>query len=345
MGAGGPGSGAAAVEVVAVDAAARRTVQVEEPAPGLPRLPVTAGRAQQARITLPPVGWRWSPWPSQSSDGPAAVEPRGLLDQRGRHAGDRLAPGRRAVGSSGSSSSQPTVCAARKPSSTSPSRPSTCSSAKARAASLPGNGCRCRSAASAVSVRIGSTTIVVPRSFGQPVLVGVRSRGRRVRSPDERCRPHRGAVRGSKPVERRPVDVVQGDVPGLVADRCPGSTSVAPRRWKKRMREGVGEQRERAGVVGVEDRVRARRRDDLLKPAGDLGDRLVPRARARIGPRPSARPAAAAGSAAPRDRATRCCSRPSTSRRARRGSPGGRGRRALTIVAVARAPTTMPQAS
>ena len=42
------------------------------PAPGLHRLPVSAGRSAQARMTLPPVVWRCRPWPSHSSDGPAA---------------------------------------------------------------------------------------------------------------------------------------------------------------------------------------------------------------------------------------------------------------------------------
>src|SRR5919106_692163 len=129
-------------------------LRYSNPAPGLPRLPVTAGSRAQARITLPPVRWRGSAWPSHRSDGPrpyrwaaSAISGAGTLVVAAPHSGVQSA-------SRDSSSSQPMVCAATKPLSTKPSRHSTCSRAKAKAASLPGKGCRWRSAASAVGVHV-----------------------------------------------------------------------------------------------------------------------------------------------------------------------------------------------
>ena len=34
-------------------------------------LPLSAASIATARTALPPRGWRWKPWPIQSSDGPA----------------------------------------------------------------------------------------------------------------------------------------------------------------------------------------------------------------------------------------------------------------------------------
>ena len=85
-------------QVVAVDAAAGRAVEVEEAACRACRCCRSApGSMPTARTALPPRGWRWKPWPIHSSDGPAAVEARGALDELRRHAGDALAPGRSAI--------------------------------------------------------------------------------------------------------------------------------------------------------------------------------------------------------------------------------------------------------
>ena len=40
------------------------------PIHGLPKLPVATGNSAQARMMLPPCGWRCRPWPSQSREGP-----------------------------------------------------------------------------------------------------------------------------------------------------------------------------------------------------------------------------------------------------------------------------------
>ena len=45
-------------------------LRYRNPEPGRRMLPVSAGSIAMARMTLPPRGWRCSPWPIQSSDGP-----------------------------------------------------------------------------------------------------------------------------------------------------------------------------------------------------------------------------------------------------------------------------------
>jgi hypothetical protein len=114
----------------------------------------------------------------------------------------------------------------------------------------------------------------------QPVLVLVRSRGRRVGSPDE---DRGGVARGARieAVEGRAVDVVERDVTGLVANRVRVDLGRAEA-VEEALREVVAEQRERAGVVGVENRVRPGIGLDRGKPLRDLGDRLVPRDLGRI---------------------------------------------------------------
>ena len=157
--------------------------------------------------------------------------------------------------SSGSSSSKPTVCAATKSRSTRPSRRRTCRSANASAASLPGNGCRCRSADAAVGVRTGSTTITAPGASGShwEYACGADAAGF---APQTTMHAAVGGGGRIEAVERSAVDVVERDVAGLVTDRVRidlgGAEPVA-----EPQREVIRDRRERAGVVRVEDRVRA----------------------------------------------------------------------------------------
>jgi hypothetical protein len=104
--------------------------------------------------------------------------------------------------------------------------------------------------------------------FGQPVLVLMRRRRRRVRAPDHDARRVRGAAR-VKTIRRGPVQVLQRDVPGLGADRV-GVDLAGAEPAQEPVREVVAQQRERAGVVSTQGRVRARVRDDLSQPLGDL---------------------------------------------------------------------------
>jgi hypothetical protein len=132
--------------------------------------------------------------------------------------------------------------------------------------------------------------------FRQPVLVLVRRRRRWIRSP------HQDAVRVAggarvKAVERRAVQVIKRDVPGLVAKpvrvdlRC--SKAV-----EKAQSEEVAEQRERARLVRVQNRVGARIGRDPGQAFGDLAQGLVP---ADLGVASGAlRPAAPQGCQQPR---------------------------------------------
>ena len=111
--------------------------------------------------------------------------------------------------------------------------------------------------------------------FRQPVPVGVGSRGGRIRAPHDDAG---GIARGTR-VEarfRRAVDVVESDVSRLVADgiRVDFGRSEPV---EEPQREGVREQRERPGVVGVQDRVRARLRGDRAEAGRDFVDGRVPR--------------------------------------------------------------------
>ena len=191
-------------EVVLVDAARLGSVEVEE-ARARPAEVARHGRQERA-------GADRRCRRSAGAGGPArarAARGRGRRARRPPRSGRpaRPSPPRptRActAASSGSSSSQPTVCSPTKPSSTSPSRATTCRRAKARAASLPGNGWRWRSAGCG---RRGPHRVDDDhprRRLGQPVLVGVRRRRRGVRAPDEDAgRVTRG--RGSKPTSEVP---------------------------------------------------------------------------------------------------------------------------------------------
>ena len=164
---------------------------------------------------------------------------------------------------------------ATKSSSTRPSRAITWRRAKASAASLPGKGWRWRSAASAVGVRTGSTTITRAGASGSQWswACGAEADGF---APQTRMQAESRAVAGRNRRSGGAVHVLERDVPGLVADRVRvdlGSAEAV----EEAQREEVGEQRERAGVVGVQERVRTCGRDDFLETAGDRRERLVPR--------------------------------------------------------------------
>ena len=104
--------------------------------------------------------------------------------------------------------------------------------ANARAASLPGNGCRCRSAAAAVGVLTGSTTITEAGDSGSQwsFAWGADAEGF---APQTSMQAESRAVRGSKPVIEVPKTYSSATCPALL-QIVSGSTSVAPRRWKKR---------------------------------------------------------------------------------------------------------------
>ena len=112
------------------------------------------------------------------------------------------------------------------------------------------------------------------RRFRQPVVVCVRRRSRRIRAPDENA----GGVAGSQWIEADKggaVHVLERDVPGLVADRVRVDLGRA-QPVEEPKRKGVGEERERARVVGVQDRVCAGGRLDATETLGDLPERIVP---------------------------------------------------------------------
>ena len=111
------------------------------------------------------------------------------------------------------------------------------------------------------------------RCLGQPMLVAMRSRRRRIGTPHKDATGIDGAAR-IKTVLRRAVQISERDVTGLVANRVridlactEGAHEAHPER--------VAKQRERARVVRVENRTWILR-GDLTKSSRDHGDRLLP---------------------------------------------------------------------
>ena len=155
-----------------------------------------------------------------------------------------------------------------------PSRTSTCSMAKASAASLPGNSCRCRSASAAVGWRTGSMTIFLAFvSFSQCLCwCGAEAKGL---APQTRMQ---FGILGRARIEADiagAVHVLQRGVAGGVADRIridlAGAEPV-----EEALRETAGQQRAGAGIVRVPDGLGAMSRDNILEPRRDLAGRLVP---------------------------------------------------------------------
>ncbi len=104
--------------------------------------------------------------------------------------------------------------------------------AKASAASLPGNSCRCRSASAAVGWRTGSMTIFLAfASFSQCLCwCGAEAKGL---APQTRMQFASFAVRGSKPTLLAPYMYWSAAWPAALQIES-GSTSLAPSRLKKR---------------------------------------------------------------------------------------------------------------
>ena len=170
---------------------------------------------------------------------------------------------------------------------------------------------------SAVAVRIGSTTTTCPGASDSQCSKACGADADGIGAPDDDAG---GVCRRSRvePALGRPVDVVEGDVTGQVADGV-GVDLGRAEPVEEAHREGVGEQRERAGVVGVEDRLRPLGGVDLAEPRGDRRRWPRPRRPARRSPAPLGPLRRSGVSSTSRDRATRRCSRSSTCGRARRG--------------------------
>ncbi len=113
-----------------------------------------------------------------------------------------------------------------------------------------------------------------PRSLRQPVVVLVGRRRRRIRPPHEDARAVAGRPR-VEAVGRGPVEVLERHVAGLVADRV-GIDLTRAEAAQKPQGEAVPELGEGPGVVGVEDRRRARVVDDLPPARGDQPGRVGP---------------------------------------------------------------------
>ena len=287
IGAGASEPRCGAGEVVLVDPARLGAVQVEE---ARARLAEVAGHGRQERAGADDVAAR-----------PLALEALPEPEQR-RARGRRARPPPRSGRPGRPSPPRPTpACSPRAAARARPSRPcarrgsprrraprgrATCRSANARAASLPGNGCRWRSAASAVGVRTGSTTTTRAGDSGSQCswACGAEAEGF---APQTRMQAESRAVSGSKPTSRGAVDVLERDVPGLVADRVRVDLGRAEP-VEEPQREEVGEEREGARVVGVQDGVRRPRPPRCAGGARRSHRAPRPRRRARTGPRPSA---------------------------------------------------------
>ena len=242
--------------------------------PGFPTFPLSAASWATARTALPPRGWRWKPWPIHSSDGPVPYQRAACSIALGRHAGDALAPFRGAALQQRLELLPPDRARAQQP-----------VVEQAVTADHMRDRERQRGVAAGewLQVQIGLMRgggpdrvddDHPPGRLGQPVLMLMRRRGRRVGAPDHDARRIRGASR-VKTIQRRPVQVLQRDMPRLVADRV-GVDLAGAEPAQEPIREVVAKQRERAGVVGTEDCVRPRARDDLSQPLSDLRQRLIP---------------------------------------------------------------------
>ena len=115
------------------------------------------------------------------------------------------------------------------------------------------------------------------RCLGEPVLMLMRCRSRRVRTPDEDA-ARLGCCLRVEPVARRTVEVGERLVTGLVADRVRidlgRSESMKEALWKCRPQQRAG-----AGVVRVQDRRGPLPGNDRTQPGRDLAQRLIPRDR------------------------------------------------------------------
>ncbi len=131
--------------------------------------------------------------------------------------------------------------------------------------------------------------------FGQPVLVLMRRRGRRIRAPDQDAARVDCRLRVES-VARGTVEIGQRLVPGLVADRV-GVDLRRAEPMEEPLRECRSHQSARARVVRIQDRLRPVRDHDLAEPGGDFADRLVPRDRLEPSCTLRAAPAERAGEA------------------------------------------------
>ena len=271
-------------DVGAVDAAPGRAVEVEEPGAGPAQVPGDGGeqRAGAHRVAAHRLTLHALPEPQEGRA--RAVEVRRTLDVGRRDTGRALAPLGRARGER-----RLELVEARRV--VGEERPVRHAVADEDVQEREGE-CRV-GAGERLQVQVGA--LGGPgrdrvdhddraRRLGQPVLVGVRRGRRGVGAPDEDA----GGVGGAARVEpdlRRAVEVVQGDVPGEVADRV-GVDLGRAEPVDEAQPVAVAELRERAGVVGVEDRLRtrggrrrpsaARRRARAPRPSSPPGRRRCP---------------------------------------------------------------------
>ena len=245
---------AAPAQVVLVESrGSRRRSDTRNPVPGLPKLPVSASKLRDRTHTLPPLGCRCKPWPSQSNDGPdpyrraaSSISAAGTPVIRSPHSGVQSAaaarprPSRRVSrGARDRQSSRRIRAAGQKPA---PHR-----SRERR---------ECRSAAAAVGVRMGSTTITLPGASGSQwsCAWGADADGfapqTRMQRASARCAGQ------SRPGRCRRYS--SATCPALL-QTVSGSTSVAPDPVEEAQRKAIADQRECPGVVGVEDRLASAR--------------------------------------------------------------------------------------
>ena len=195
-----------------------------------------------------------------------AVQVRRLLDRRRGHTGDALAPLRRAVREQRLELVQADRVLVEELAVEQPSRIDHGAARRPGRRRCPGR-LQVQVGLPRRRVRTGSTTITSAGRLPQPVLVLVGRRGRGVGAPDQDAG---GVARGARveAVQRGAVDVVEGDVTGLVADGV-GVDLGRAEPVEEAHREEVADQREGAGVVGVEDRS-APGSATIAQPAGDL---------------------------------------------------------------------------
>ena len=205
-------------DVVAVHPARVPSVQVEEAGAWLAEIP---GRRRQERARAHRVAAVALPLEALAEPeerGPVRVDVRRLLDQRRRDAGRVLAP----CGRTGSELGLELLPAdGVRGEEAAVEQPVPADHVQER------EGERRVASRERLQMEIGGRCRVGPdrvdddhraRGLGEPVLVGVRRGGGRVGAPDEDARRIRGRAR-VEAVLGGPVDVLERDVTGLVADR------------------------------------------------------------------------------------------------------------------------------
>ena len=237
-------------------AVGRVEVQIEVQEPGARFAQIAGHRRQQGagadHIAPRPLALQRLPEPQQRR--PPAVEMGGLLDEPGGHAGRRLAPGRGAVREQGFKLLPADGVRGDEVMVDEAVAPEDVEEGKGQGGIAAGKGLEVEIGRLRRGRADGIDHHHLAGRLAQPVLVGVRRRGRGIRAPHHDACRVTGRAR-VEAVQARPVDIIQRHLAGHVADRV-GDDLGGAEAVEEAHREEEGEERDGAGVMGVDDGVR-----------------------------------------------------------------------------------------